>query len=94
MTWARSSGVRSKVTKIAVAGMLLGISAAAVSVPAFAATVRGGAPSVLTAPLPADPPTNAPAPPPQPPPPSQSNYTDDWWGYGTDASGGGGGGGG
>jgi hypothetical protein len=81
------------IAKIAVAGVLVGIPIAAVSIPAYAAPA--GTPTVLPAPLPADPPTNAPAPPP-PPVPQQPNYgyTDDWWGYGTDASGGGGGGGG
>jgi hypothetical protein len=97
MTWTRSSSVRSSITKIAVAGVLIGIPAAAVAVPAFAATSFGGASNVLPAPLPADPPTNAPAPPPPPPPaPPQSyyGYTDDWWGYGGDGGAGGGGGGG
>jgi hypothetical protein len=93
MTWTRSSGVR--ITKIAVAGVLIGIPAAAVSFPAYAAPDLGGAPNVLPAPLPADPPTNAPAPPPPPAPPqSYYGYTDDWWGYGGDAGAGGGGGGG
>jgi hypothetical protein len=95
MTWTRSSGVRSSITKIAVAGVLIGIPAAAVSFPAYATPDLGGASNVLPAPLPADPPTIAP-PPPAPPAPPQVNYgyTDDWWGYGSDASGGGGGGGG
>jgi hypothetical protein len=94
MTWTRSSGVR--ITKIAVAGVLIGIPAAAVSFPAYAAPDLGGASNVLPAPLPADPPTNAPAPPPPPPAPPQSyyGYTDDWWGYGGDGGAGGGGGGG
>ena len=92
MTWTRSSGVR--ITKIAVAGVLIGIPAAAVSFPAYAAPDLGGASNVLPAPLPADPPTNAPAPPP-PPAPVQPNYgyTEDWWGYGYGDGGGGGGGG-
>ena len=94
MTWTRSSGVRSSITKIAVAGVLIGIPAAAVSIPAYAAPDLGGASNVLPAPLPADPPTNEPAPPPVPPAPVQSNYTDDWWGYGQGDGGGGGGGGG
>jgi hypothetical protein len=96
MTWTRSSGVRSNITKIAVAGVLIGIPAAAVSFPAYAAPDLGGASNVLPAPLPADPPTNAPAPPPPPPPPApvQQYYTDDWWGYGGDGGAGGGGGGG
>jgi hypothetical protein len=89
MTWTRSSGA-SSIAKIAVAGVLVGIPIAAVSVPAYAAPA--GPPTVLPAPLPADPATNPPAPP--PPPPATTSYTDDWWGYGTDASGGGGGGGG
>ena len=93
MTWTRSSGVR--ITKIAVAGVLIGIPAAAVSFPAYAAPDLGGASNVLPAPLPADPPTNAPAPPPPPAPPqSYYGYTDDWWGYGGDAGAGGSGGGG
>jgi hypothetical protein len=96
MTWTRSSGVRSSITKIAVAGALIGIPATAVSIPAYAAPDLGGASNVLPAPLPADPPTNAPEPPPPPPQaPVQSNYgyTDDWWGYGMGDGGGGGGGG-
>ena len=103
MSWARSSGVRSSITKIAVAGVLIGIPAAAVSVPAYAAPDLGGASNVLPAPLPADPPTNAPAPPPPPPAPPQvnydwcgpawCNYAEDWWGWGSDPGGGGGGGG-
>jgi hypothetical protein len=95
MTWTRLSGVRSSITKIAVAGVLIGIPAAAVSFPAYATPDLGGASNVLPAPLPADPPTNAPAPPPPPPPaPVQQTYTDDWWGYGYGDSGAGGGGGG
>jgi hypothetical protein len=95
MTWTRSSGVRSSITKIAVAGVLIGIPAAAVSFPAYATPDLGGASNVLPAPLPADPPTIAP-PPPAPPAPPQVNYgyTDDWWGYGYGDSGAGGGGGG
>jgi hypothetical protein len=95
MTWTRSSDVRSSITKIAVAGVLIGIPAAAVSLPAYAAPDLGGASKVLPAPLPADPPTNAPAPPP-PPAPVQQNYgyTEDWWGYGYGDGGAGGGGGG
>ena len=93
MTRAMRSGVGRIITKIAVAGVLVGIPTAAVSIPAYAAPAD--TPSVLPAPLPADPPTNAPQPPPPPPPPPapvQRSYTDDWWGYGQDASGGGGGG--
>ena len=95
MTWTRSSGVRSSITKIAVAGVLIGIPAATLSIPAYAAPGFGGASNVLPAPLPADPPTNEPAPPPPPPPPApvQSNSTNDYW-YNGSADGGGGGGGG
>ncbi|MBV8863238.1 MAG: hypothetical protein JO082_00020 [Mycobacterium sp.] len=74
MTWAMSSGVRSNIRKIAVAGVLIAISTAAVSVPAYAAPGFGGTPNtpaVLPAPPPADPPTDAPQPPPPPPPPAQ-----------------------
>ena len=55
--------------KIAVAGVLIAIPAAAVSVPAYAAPGFGGTPNtpaVLPAPPPADPPTDAPQPPPPP----------------------------
>jgi hypothetical protein len=92
MTWTRSSGVRSSITKIAVAGALIGIPATVVSIPAYAAPDLGGASNVLPAPLPADPPTNEPAPPPPPPPPVQSStgYTDDWWGANAGAGGAGG----
>ena len=99
MTWTRSSGARSSITKIAVAGVLIGIPAAAVSIPAYAASDLRGAPTVLLAPLPADPPTTAPEPPP-PPAPVQYTETEDWWGYNNyycgscDGGGGGGGGGG
>jgi hypothetical protein len=89
MTWTRSSGVRSSITKIAVAGVLIGIPAAAVGIPAYAAPGLGGASNVLPAPLPADPPTNEPAPPP-PPAPVQSNSANDFW-YNPSADGGGGG---
>ena len=78
MTGARSSGSRGRIVKIAVAGMLLGLPAAAVSIPAYAAPAD--TPSVLPAPLPADPPTDAPQPPPPPPPPAPQQPTYDWWG--------------
>jgi hypothetical protein len=89
MTWAMSSGVRSTIRKIAVAGMLIAIPTAAVSVPACAAPGFGGTPNtsaVLPAPPPADPPTDAPKPPPPPPPPAQppnGEYynPNDWWPY-------------
>ena len=96
MTWTPSSGIRSRITKIALAGVLIGAPLAAVSVPAFAAPDLGGASTVLHTPLPADPPTNEPAPPPPPPAPVQSNSANDYWynWYNGSADGGGGGGGG
>ena len=48
MTWT--------IAKIAAAGVLAAIPIAAVSIPAYAAENPGGAPSVLPAPPPADPP--------------------------------------
>ena len=88
MTWTMSTGVRSNIRKVAVAGVLIAGSAAAVSVPAYAAT--GGTPNTqvfLPAPPPADPPTK-PQPPPPPPPAQQPNgeyYNpndpNDWWPY-------------
>ena len=87
MTWAMSSGVRSNIRKIAVAGMLIAIPTAAVSVPAYAAPGFGGTPNtpaVLPAPPPADPPTDAPQPPPPPPPaqpPVNQQQAEDFWPY-------------
>jgi hypothetical protein len=88
MTWAMSSGVRINIRKIAVAGALIAVPTAAVSVPVYAAPSFGGtpnAPAVLPAPPPADPPTNAPQPPPPPQPPSGEYYNpndpNDWWPY-------------
>jgi hypothetical protein len=83
-----SSGVRSNIRKIAVAGVLIAIPTAAVSVPAYAALGFGGTantPAVLPAPPPADPPTDAPQPPPPPPPPAQppvnQQQAEDFWPY-------------
>ena len=87
MTGAMSSVVRSNITKIAVAGVLIATSTAAVSVPAHSAQGLGGTPStlaVLPAPLPADPPTDVSQPPPPPPPaqPPGNEYTgEEWWPY-------------
>jgi hypothetical protein len=91
MTWALSSGVRSSITKIAAAAVLIAIPTATVSIPAYAAPGFGGTPNtpaVLPAPPPADPPTDAPQPPPPPPPvqPSHGEYynpndPNDWWPY-------------
>jgi hypothetical protein len=87
MTWT--------LAKIAAAGVLAAIPVAAVSIPAYAAENPGGAPIVLPAPLPADPP-----PAPAPPAPPQQNYEyynpndyNDWYNTGADGGGGGGGGG-
>ena len=91
MTRARLSRARGSIAKIAVAGVLVGIPTAAVSIPACAAPGFGGEPNVLPAPLPAEPPTNEPAP---PPPPPQINYTEDYWGYGHTGNEGAGGAGG
>ena len=88
MTRAMSSGVRSNIRKIAVAGLIIAIPTAAVSVPAYATPGFGGTPNtpaVLPAPPPADPPTDAPQPPPPPPPPAQppvnQQQADDFWPY-------------
>jgi hypothetical protein len=99
MTWAIPSGVRNTITKIAVAGVLIAIPTAAVSIPAYATPGFGGTPSVLPAPPPADPPTDAPAPPAPPPAPQAPaggyyNPNDSWVYSGGDAGAGGGGGGG
>jgi hypothetical protein len=100
------SGVRSSITKIAVAGVLIAIPTAGVSVPVHvhATPGFGGASNTLApyglhpAQPPAAPSTDAPEPPPPPPPPPRppaqppsGGY--DWWTYGTDGGGGGGGGG-
>lgn len=87
MTWTMSSGVRSSIRKIAVAGVLIAGPTAAVSVPAYAAPGFGGTsdtPAVLPAPPPADPPQ--PQPPPPPAQPSNGEYynpndSTDWWPY-------------
>jgi hypothetical protein len=88
MTWAMSSGVRSNIRKIAVAGVLIAIPTAAMSVPAYAAPGFGGTPNtpaVLPGPPPADPPTDSPQPPPPPPPPAQppanQQEAEDFWPY-------------
>jgi len=91
MTWAMSSGVRKHIRKIVVAGALVAIPTATVSVPAYAAPSFGdtpNTPAVLPAPPPADPPTNAPQPPPPPagqspaqPPVQQQQEAEDFWPY-------------
>ena len=94
-----SSADRSSITKIAVAGVLIAIPVAGVSVPAYATPGVGGASNTLTpygvhpAPPPAAPSTDAPEPPsPLPAPPQAPAY--DWWSYGQGDGGAGGGGGG
>ena len=75
--------LRIRIGTLAVAGVLVAIPTAAVSVPAYAA------PAVLPAPPPADSPTNPPQPPPPPPGAAQPghgeyyspNDTEDWWPY-------------
>jgi hypothetical protein len=85
VTWTMSSGVRSKIRKIAVAGLLFAAPAAVVGGPASAAlAATPNPPVVVPAPLPADPPQ--PAPPPPPAQQSQGEYytpndQDDWWVY-------------
>ena len=97
MNWTMPSAVGRVVTKIAVTGVLFAAPVAAFGAPAFAATGFGGTPSVLPAPLPADPQTAEPAP---PAPPQQNyeyynpnDYNDYWYNAGADGGGGGGGGG-
>ena len=93
MIWAMSSGVRKHIRKIAVAGVLIAIPTAAVSVPAYAAPGFGGtpnSPAVLPAPPPADPPTDSPQPPLPPPPPAQppvnQQQAEDFWPYASTGS--------
>jgi hypothetical protein len=99
MTWAIPSGVRNTITKTAVAGVLIALPTAALSVRAYATpdlVSTPNTPAVLPAPPPADPPTDAP-PPPAPPRQNYEYYNpndaNDWW-YNGSADGGGGGGGG
>ena len=90
------SGAGRVATKIAVAGVLFAAPVAAFGAPAFAATGFGGTPSVLPAPLPAEPQTAEPA----PPAPPHQNYEyynpedpndSEWYNLGADGGGGGGG---
>lgn len=80
--------------KFAAAGVLTAIPIAAVGIPAYASEIPGGAPIVLPAPMPADPP-----PPPAPPGHhgeyyNPNDYDDyNWYNAGADGGGGGGGGG-
>jgi hypothetical protein len=87
------SRVRNTITKIAVAAAFVAIPTAAVNIPAYATPGFASTPSVLSAPPPADPPTNAPAPPAPPPPQAPAGQTynpNDYW-YNGGADGGGGG---
>jgi hypothetical protein len=85
VTWTTSSDVRSKIRKIAVAGLLFAAPVGALGGPASAAFAATPTPPVVVpAPLPADPPQ--PAPPPPPAQQSQGEYytpndQDDWWVY-------------
>jgi hypothetical protein len=96
MTWTMSF-IRSSIPKIAVAGVLIAIPTAGVSVPVHATPGFGGAPNVLApygvhpAQPPAAPSTDAPEPPPPPSPVVAPVY--DWWAYGQGDGGAGGGGG-
>ena len=96
MALATSFGVRSGITKIAVAGVLIAIPAAGVSVPVHATPGFGGTSNPLglygvhPPQSPATPSTNAPPPPPPPPPPAQPPAYDSW-AYGQAGGGGGGG---
>jgi hypothetical protein len=99
MTRARTSGARSSIAKIVVAGVFIAIPTATVSGPAYAAPGFGGTPNtpaVLPAPPPADPPTDAPQPPPPSPPPPpappRGGYNDYYCGSCGSQGGGGGGG--
>lgn len=87
MTWSMSPRLRSSIgVLVAVAGVLVAIPTAAVSVEAYAAPHT---PAVLPAPPPADSPTNPPQPPPPPPAAAQPghgeyyspNDSEDWWPY-------------
>jgi hypothetical protein len=99
MTWPKSSGGCSSIAKIAVAGVLIAIPTAAVSVSVLTMPGFGGTSNVLgpygmhPAQPPAAPSTDAPAPPapaPAPAPPLVAGDYD-WWSYGAGNEGAGGG---
>jgi hypothetical protein len=98
MSWTKSSGVRSSIPKIAVAGVLFAVPMAGVSVPAHATPVFGGASNPLApygvnpAQPPAAPATDTPDPP-APAPQRAEVPVYDWWSYGQGDGGAGGGGG-
>ncbi len=97
MTRATSFGVRSNITKIAVAGVLIAIPAAGVSVPVVATPGFGGtsdAVALYGVHPPQAPSTDAPQPPAPLPWPAQQSVDYDWWAYGQGDGGAGGGGGG
>ena len=89
MTSTTTSDMRSNITKIAVAAVLIAASMGVVSAQAYAAPAFGGTPTTPAfrpAPPPADPPTNAPQPPPPPAQTSNGEYynpndPNDWWPY-------------
>jgi hypothetical protein len=84
MTWLMPSSVRSKMTKVAIAVLL-------VALPATNATVSAHAQTPLSPP---DPSSNAPQPPPPPMHAPTAAGGDDSWAYGQGDGGAGGGGGG
>jgi len=92
-----SFGVRSNITKIAVAGVLIAIPAAGVSVPVHATPGFGGTSNTLSpygvhpAQAPAAPSTDVPQPPPPVPWPAQTPVDYDWLAYGAGDGGAGGG---
>jgi hypothetical protein len=92
---SKSLRVRSSITKFALAGALIAVPTAALSVPEYA--TPGGTPNTPAAhtdALPAPPPldTPSPAPPPPPPAPPQYNNSNDYYYYCGGCDGGGGGG--
>jgi hypothetical protein len=99
MTRTKPSGFNS-ITKMAVAGVLIAIPMAGVSVPVNATPGVSGTSNTLApngvhpAQPPAAPSTDEPQPPAPAPAPYQSPADYDWWSYGTGDGGAGGGGGG
>jgi hypothetical protein len=99
--WAMSSSVHSNITKITLAGVLITVPAAGVSVPVHATLDFGGMSNVPARygvhpdQPPAAPSTDAPEPPPPPPPPAQPPAGWNGWDNSTvgDIGAGGGGGG-
>ena len=86
--------MRSSIGKIAVTAVFIALPIAGVRVPAYAVPGTSSTPAVRQAPLPADPPTDEPAPPAPAAPPIGREYLGeiDWW-VSSGGEGGGGGGG-